>query len=63
MQDKDQVQAEQQAKDPQKMVNLGQESNRSKPEDVTGGLHTPGVKGKSRDDDSLGKAVKNKASG
>ncbi|KAK4238796.1 hypothetical protein C8A03DRAFT_33193 [Achaetomium macrosporum] len=62
MQNKDQVQAEEQAKDPQN-ADLGKESSRSKPEDVSGGLHTPGVKEKSRDDESIGRAVKDKASG
>jgi hypothetical protein len=63
MQNKDQVHAEEQAKDPKKMADLGKESSRSKPEDVSGCLHTPGVKGKSRDDESIGRAVKDKASG
>ncbi|KAL1874019.1 hypothetical protein VTK73DRAFT_573 [Phialemonium thermophilum] len=62
IQDKDQIQAEQQAKDPEKMAKMDKDS-RSKPEDVRGGLHTPGVKGKSRDDESIGRSVKDKSSG
>lgn len=65
-QEKDQVDAERQAKDPKKMANLGEEADKKrddphpKPQD----LATSGVKGKARgDEEPIGRNVNNKASG
>jgi hypothetical protein len=65
MQGKDQVQAEQQAKDPKKMANLGAEEDKKRddPHQTSGDVSTPGVKGKSRTDEAIGRNVNNKASG
>lgn len=62
MQDKDQIQAEKQADNPEKMANLGDEAN-SKRDGVLGDARTPGVKGKSPKDEPLGRNVSNKATG
>lgn len=65
MQDKDQIQAEQQAADPKKMANLGKEANsvRDDPHSTSGDISTPGVKSKTRTDEPIGRNVNGKASG
>jgi len=65
MQDKDQTHAEQQAKDPKKMADLGEEENKTRndPHRTSGDLSTPGVKGKSKQDEPIGRNINNKASG
>lgn len=65
MQDKDQTNAEQQAKDPKKMANLGKEENKKRddPHQTSGDLSTPGVKGSTTQDEPIGRNINNKASG
>lgn len=65
IQDKDQTRAEQQAKDPKMMANLGEEKNKKRddPHLTSGDLSTPVVKGKSRRDDRIGRNINNKTSG
>lgn len=65
MQEKDQTHAEQQAKYPKKMANLGAEGNKRRdgPHQTSGDLSTPGVKGKGKQDEPIGRNVNNKASG
>jgi hypothetical protein len=65
MQDKDQIQAEEQAKDPKKMANLSKDENKKRddPHQTSGDVSTPGVKGKTRQDEPIGRNVNNKASG
>ena len=64
-QEKDQVQAEKAAKDPKKMANLGKEENKKRddPHQTSGNLTTPGVKGKVRESEPIGKNVSNTPSG
>ena len=64
-QEKDQVQAEKQAKNSEKMANLGHEENkrRDDPHRTSKNFTTPGVKGKVGGDEPIGRNVNNKASG
>ncbi|KAH8909236.1 hypothetical protein BR93DRAFT_936752 [Coniochaeta sp. PMI_546] len=59
IQDKDQSRAEQQAKDPKMMANLGKEKNKKRddPHLTSGDLSTPVVKDKSRQDDRIGRNI------
>jgi hypothetical protein len=64
-QEKDQIKAEKQAKDPEKMANLVEEQNKQRddPHRTSKDFTTPGVKGKATSDQPIGRNVNNKASG
>ncbi len=65
MQDKEQVNTEEDAMNPKKMAKLERESTTDGPkgEDTIGNSGTQGVKGENRLDENIGRNVKNKSVG